>query len=42
MNQVAIKLGFWSAALCAATFVVFTGWFIAILSVNPLLCCFID
>ncbi len=36
MSQYAIRLGFWSATLCAATFIVFTGCFVAILSINPL------
>ena len=36
MNQTSIKLGYWSAILCAATFLIFSLCFIAILIVNPL------
>ncbi len=36
MNALSIKLGFWSAFLCAATFIVFTICFVAIFVVNPL------
>lgn len=36
MSHVSIKLGFWSAILCAATFIVFTLCFMAILVLNPL------
>jgi hypothetical protein len=36
MNQLSIKLGYWSALLSAATFIVFTICFVAIFIVNPL------
>ena len=36
MNQTSIKLGFWSASLSAATFIIFTLCFVSILIVNPL------
>lgn len=36
MNQTSIKLGYWSALLSAATFIIFTLCFVAILIVNPL------
>jgi len=35
-NQLAVKLGFWSAILAAATFVIYTLCFIGILLVSPL------
>lgn len=35
MNTTAIKLGFWSAVLAAATFLVFTICFVAVFLVNP-------
>lgn len=36
MNRLSINLGFWSALLSAATFIIFTICFVAILLVNPL------
>lgn len=36
MNRWSIKLGLWSAVLCAATFIVFTLCFLAIVAINPL------
>jgi hypothetical protein len=36
MNQTTLKLGYWSAALSAATFIIFSLCFVAIIIVNPL------
>ena len=36
MNQTSIKLGFWSAILCAALFIVFTFCFVGIVLTSPL------
>lgn len=36
MNQLSIKLGYWSALLSAATFIIFSLCFIAIVILNPL------
>ena len=36
MNQLSIKLGYWSALLSAFTFIVFTICFVAIFIVNPI------
>jgi len=36
LNQLSIKLGFWSALLSAAAFIIFSLCFVAILAVNPL------
>ena len=35
MNQLSVKLGFWSAVLCAALFVIFTICFVGILLTSP-------
>lgn len=36
MNQISIKLGFWSAVFCAALFIIFTFCFVGILLTSPL------
>lgn len=36
MTKTSIKLGYWSALLCAATFIIFSLCFVAILIVNPI------
>ena len=36
MNALSIKLGYWSALLAAATFIIFSVCFVAIALINPL------